>query len=167
TNVTGIDDTSATLFGAVWLADYIGSFFAAGGKATYFFHYFDDLFTLDKNYQIRQPTAQWMAAQVITQEWVQPLDAEHRVLRATSDLKDSEGNVIVTAYAVLRPDEQWSVMLINKDFDNERQVRLVFHDRVAGRDLSLEGKVTMVTFGRNQYEWHREGDVTQTQIVHP
>jgi len=158
TNVTGIDDTSATLFGAVWLADYIGSFFAAGGKATYFFHYFDDLFTLDKNYQIRQPTAQWMAAQVITQEWVQPMDAEHRVFRATSDVKDSEGNVIVTAYAVLRPDEQWSVMLINKDFDNERQARLVFHDRVGGHDLSLGGKVTMVTFGRNQYEWHREGD---------
>jgi hypothetical protein len=99
-----------------------------------------------------------MAAQVITQEWVQPMDAEHRVFRATSDVKDSEGNVIVTAYAVLRPDEQWSVMLINKDFDNERQVRLVFHNRVAGRDLSPEGKVTMVTFGRNQYEWHREGD---------
>jgi F5/8 type C domain len=135
TNVTGIDDTSATLFGAVWLADYIGSFFAAGGKATYFFHYFDDLFTFDKNYQIRQPIAQFMAAQVITQEWVQPIDAEHRVFRATSDVKDSEGNVIVTAYAVLRPDGQWSTMLINKDFDQPRRVRLVFLDRVASREL--------------------------------
>lgn len=158
TNATGIDDTSATIFGGLWLADYIGSLFAAGGKATYFFHYFDDLFTLDKQYQIKQPTAQLMAAQVITQEWVQPVNAEHRVFRATSDVKDSAGNVVVTAYALLRPDGQWSIMLVNKDYDNSRRVSLVFHDADAHQDRFLHGTAAMITFGRNQYEWHSEKD---------
>jgi hypothetical protein len=158
TNATGEGDTSATIFSAVWLADYIGSFFAAGGKATYFFHYFDDLFTLDKQYQIKQPTAQLMAAQVITQEWVQPVDAEHRVFRAASDIKDSDGHVVVTAYALLRPDGQWSIMLVNKDYDNSRKVRLVFRDGDAGGDRFLEGNVAMTTFGKSQYEWHSEKD---------
>ena len=31
------------------------------------------------------------------------IDAEHRVFRATSDVKDSEGNVIVTAYDLVGP----------------------------------------------------------------
>ena len=158
TNAWGEGETSATVFSAVWLSDYIGSFFAAGGKATYFFHYFDDLFTLDKQYQVKQPTAQLMAAQVITQEWVQPVDAEHRVFRATSDVKDSEGHVVVTAYALLRPDGQWSIMFVNKDYDNSRQVRLVFHDVNTRQDRFLQGKVAMITFGKNQYEWHTEKD---------
>jgi hypothetical protein len=30
-------------------------------------------------------------------------------------VKDSEGNVLVTSYAVHRPDGNWSLMLVNRD----------------------------------------------------
>jgi len=56
TNSYSMGDAPA-MFGAIWLADYIGSFFAAGGKATYYFDYFGDLFSLDQKYQPKQPTA--------------------------------------------------------------------------------------------------------------
>jgi hypothetical protein len=158
TNAYGMGDTLDPLFGGLWLADYIGAFFAAGGKATYYFDYFGDLFALDQKYQIKQPMAQFMAAQVITQEWAQPVDAEHRVFRATSDIKDSEGHVVVTAYALLRPDGQWSIMLINKDYDNSRQVRLVFRDGDVGKESFLDEHVAMATFGKNQYRWQAEKD---------
>lgn len=157
-NAYTVGDTLDPMFGGIWLADYIGSFFAAGGRATYYFDYFGDLFTLDQKYQVKQPNAQFMAAQVITKEWVQPVGAEHRVFRATSDIKDSEGHVIVTAYALLRPDGQWAVMLVNKDYDNPRQIRLVFHDNAAGQERFLDKTVAMVTFGKNQYQWHPEKD---------
>ena len=36
--------------------------------------------------------------------------------------------MLVTAYALHRPDGQWSLMLINKDHDHPHQVRIAFHD---------------------------------------
>jgi hypothetical protein len=55
---------------------------------------------------------------------------------------------------VLRPDGQWSLMLINKDYDNAHSVRIVFHDEVVKGDRSFAGPVTMITFGKEQYAWH-------------
>ncbi len=69
-------------------------------------------------------------------------------------MKDSQGHVLVTAYALHRPDGQWSVMLINKDHNLPHQVRIRFHDSASQHDTSFAGKVTMITFGKEQYEWH-------------
>ena len=91
---------------------------------------------------------------MLTKEWVQPQDAEHRLFRAVGDIKDSSGHVLVTAYAVLRPDAQWSVLLINKDHDHDHAVRMAFHDSNANKESGFAGPVTMITFGKNQYQWH-------------
>jgi hypothetical protein len=157
------------IFGALWLADSFGGFLSAGGKST---HYYHDLpyspphpacanswgtyhmFMVDDHYQIKQRTSQFFAAQMMTQEWAQPVDAEHRQFLATSDVKDSEGHVLVTSYALRRPDGQWSVMLINKDYDNPHSVRLSFHDSENNRVNAFAGPVTMITFGKAQYQWH-------------
>jgi hypothetical protein len=94
---------------------------------------------------------------MITQEWVQPKDAEHKVFTAASDIKDASGHVLVTAYALLRPDGQWSPMLINKDRESPRPVRIVFHDAEAKTDRHSEGAISIVTFGSSQYQWHSAG----------
>jgi len=109
---------------------------------------------VDDQYQIVQPTSQFFAAQLLTQEWAQPKDAQHLLYRAQSDLKDSEGHVLVTAYALHRPDGQWSLMLINKDHDHPHQVNVVFQDSDSKKDSKFAGEVTMITFGREQYQWH-------------
>jgi hypothetical protein len=62
--------------------------------------------------------------------------------------------VLVTAYALERPDGQWSLMLINKDRDRPHQVRIAFHDASAQRNASFAGPVAMITFGKAQYQWH-------------
>ena len=111
------------------------------------------MFMTDKNYQIRQPTSQFFAAQLINQEWVQPKDLEHKLFAASSDIKDSEGHVLVTSYAVLQPDGQWSLMLINKDYDHPHPVRIVFQDDKGARSAFV-GAVTTMTFGKAQYQWH-------------
>jgi len=168
TNAHG-GEAAVEIFGALWLADTFGGFLTAGGQST---HYYHDLpyspphpacpnswgtyhmFMVDETYQIRQRTSQFFAAQLITQEWAEPKDAEHRLFRAVSDVKDSEGHVLLTAYALQRPDGQWSLMLINKDYDQAHQVRLKFHDEASNSDRSLSGPVTMITFGKAQYHWH-------------
>jgi hypothetical protein len=112
------------------------------------------MFMVDDHYQIQANTAQFFGAQILTQEWAQPKDAEHRLYAASSDLKDSAGHILVTAYPLQRPDGQWSVMLINKDHDNAHEVRIVFHDADNNRDTFFTGSVAMITFGKAQYQWH-------------
>ncbi len=54
---------------------------------------------------------------------------------------------------VERPDGQWSVMLINKDADQDHAVKLVF-DAGAGRKRYFAGSVERVVFGAAEYQWH-------------
>jgi F5/8 type C domain len=162
-------EAAVDIFGALWLADSFGGFLTAGGQST---HYYHDLayspphpacenswgtyhmFMVDKNYQIKAKTSQFFATQLITQEWAEPKDAQHRLFRAAGDIIDSDGHVLVTAYALQRPDGQWSLMLINKDHENPHPVRIIFHDADSNRDQALLGSVTLITFGKAQYQWH-------------
>ena len=91
---------------------------------------------------------------MITKEWVQPVDAIHKLFKVASDVKDKDGNILVTAYAVERPDGQWSVMLVNKDQDNDHAVKVTFADPAAGRDRFFSGTVDRVVFGPAEYQWH-------------
>ena len=47
---------------------------------------------------------------------------------SSTDIKDEQGNVLVTTYAVRRPDGHWSLMLVNRDESDPHSVRVVFED---------------------------------------
>ena len=162
-------EAAVDVFGALWLADSFAGFLTAGGKGTFYYHDLPyspahsncanswgtyHMFMVDKNYKIGQRTSQYFAAQLITQEWVQPKDVKHDLFRAASDIKDAGGNVLVTAYAVLRPDGQWSLLVMNKEFDRSHPVQIVFNDEESKADRIFTGPVTMITFGKTQYQWH-------------
>lgn len=161
-------EAAVDVFGALWLADSFGGFLTAGGKGTFYYHDLPyspahancanswgtyHMFMVNKDYEIRQRTSQYFAAQLITQEWAEPRDAQHQLFRATSDIKDGQGHVFVTAYAVLRPDGQWSLLVVNKDHDNAHPVRIAFNGNSKDGE-SFVGPVTMITFGKTQYTWH-------------
>jgi hypothetical protein len=101
---------------------------------------------------------QYLAAQVITKEWVQPIDAPHRLFKVASDVMDEAGNVLVTAYALERPDGRWSLMLINKDRENDHAVNVVFMDGESKHARHFDGPVERITFGATEYQWH-EGEI--------
>ena len=61
--------------------------------------------------------------------------------------------MLVTAYALQRPGGQWSLMLINKDHENAHAITISFHNGEA-TPQSFAGQVTMITFGKAQYQWH-------------
>jgi hypothetical protein len=168
TNAHG-GEASVDIFGALWLADSFAGFLTAGGQATYYYHALAyspphpacenswgtyHMFVTDENYRIRQRTSQFFAAQMITQLWVEPTNAEHKLFSASSDVSDKQGNVLVTAYPVLRPDGQWSLMVVNRDHDAPHDVRIVFHDDSARIEREFAGPVEVVTFGKAQYQWH-------------
>jgi len=168
TNAPG-GDAAVDVFGALWLGETFPAFLTAGGKASYYHHALPystphpacwnswgtyHMFTTDHNWLIKQRTSQFFATQMLTQEWAEPGDGEHRLFRAASDIKNSKGQTLVTAYAVLRPDGQWSLMVINKDYDNPHSVGITFHDGDTAADSPFVGPVTRITFGKEQYRWH-------------
>jgi hypothetical protein len=158
----------STIFAALWLADNVGSFFEGGGAlfthspiqpeplqnsclgwATW------SNFVADRDYNIFGYTSLYFAAHMINLEWVQHRSGVHHMFPAVTDLKDSEGNALVTSYAVHRPDGNWSLMLVNRDELNPHAVRVVFERGKTKRLFS--GPVTLVTFGSEQYVWKNDG----------
>jgi hypothetical protein len=76
---------------------------------------------------------------------------------SSTDIKDAEGDVVVTSYAVHRPDGNWSIMLVNRDENNPHNVRVLFEDYKSKQNASFSGPVTLVTFGAEQYVWIDNG----------
>jgi hypothetical protein len=162
------EEAFINVWGALWLADYVGSFLSAGGNAVYFFHYIPlgvhrgcnnslgtfGLFSTDKDLKIEQPLSQFFASQLINLEWVEAAGGAHRLFSASSDIHDDAEHNLVTAYPALRPDGRWSLLVINKDQENPHGVRIVFRDAESNRDRGFSGPVDFITFGTEQYQWH-------------
>jgi hypothetical protein len=149
-------------FSALWLADSVGSFLNAGGAAYYHSPIQPEPlrpgcrgwstygnFVADEALEVHGYTAQYFAGQLINLEWVRHRAGMHRLYAATCDLKDAAAHVLVTAYAVHRPDGEWAVLAINKDQSNAHAVRVTF----AG-NRTFSGNTVVASFGTEQYVWH-------------
>jgi hypothetical protein len=155
------EGSPGTVKSGLWLADYVGSMLTAGAAGTFYFHYITAIgeggrggfLSMDNNGHVKNYPPQYLATQVISKEWVQPVDAIHKLFKVASDVKDKDGNTLVTAYALERPDGQWSVMLVNKDHDNDHSVKVTFADS-GGKRRFFAGPVARVVFGAAEYQWH-------------
>ncbi|HEY1810090.1 MAG TPA: discoidin domain-containing protein [Acidobacteriaceae bacterium] len=168
-------------FGGLWLADYIGSFLTAGGNGVYYFHYLPlkedrgcnnspgvfGMFSVDQNYNIAQPLSQFFASELINREWIEPGAKENTIFPATATLPDGVGHDLVTAYADLRPDGQWSMMLVNRDQEVAHAVHIVFHDLEKNSTLGYSGDVQAVIFGKGEYAWHPAPVLPMSHPEHP
>ena len=149
----------------LWLADYVGSMMTTGADGTFYFHYIPTpgrpgpSLLIDRNYQVLGYTSQYFVTQMITKEWVQPVDAMHQLFKASSDITDTSGNVLVTAYPVERPDGTWSVMLVNRDRDHDHAVKIEFANAATGRHSYFSGAISQTTLGPAQYQWHSGGEM--------
>jgi len=166
----GLNGHMSTIFGALWLADSIGAFFEGGGAA----YYHSPIqpqgtqstcqgwgswsnFEADRDYNITGYTGFYFAAHMINLEWVTHRSGVHRMFRSSADIKDGDGNALVTSYAVRRPDGNWSLMLVNRDESRPHAVKVVFEDTKARRTRTFSGPVTLATFGSEQYVWKDDG----------
>jgi hypothetical protein len=157
-------------FGALWLADYAGTFLTAGGQALFYYQWEPlpmyhgcggwgtfGMFNVDQHYKIKQNTSQFFSAQILAQQWVDPVDQQHLVYPASSNIKDSSGHVLVTAYAVQRPDGQWGVLLVNKDQNSPHSLDVRFRNSSDHSEHYFSGTVTQISFGADNYTWHPKG----------
>jgi hypothetical protein len=169
-----------TIFAALWLADNVGSFFEGGGAAFYHSPIQPQgiqnsclgwaswsNFVSDEDYDIKGYTSPYFAAHMINLEWVQHRAGTHHMFPSSTDIKDAEGNVLVTSYAVRRPDGNWSLMLVNRDETNPHTVRVQFEDSNSRQSAAFSGPVALVTFGSEQYVWINDGPGSHADPDHP
>jgi hypothetical protein len=97
------------------------------------------------------------AAQLITKEWMQPTNETHEIFRVTSTQNEPVLSSAVSAYAVLRPDNQWSLLAINKDPKRTARLNVQFNLSKTGRQVGFAGDVDIIQFSRDQYTWHDDG----------
>src|SRR5207249_11469859 len=78
--------------------------------------------------------------------WVEHRSGVHQMFPSSTDIKNPDGNLLVTTYAVHRPDGNWSLMLVNRDENNSHTVRVSFenakekrHSRSEERRVGKEG----------------------------
>ncbi len=109
------------------------------------------------DYNVTGYTSFYFAAHMINLEWVAHRSGVHQMFAFSTDVKDAEGNLMVTSYAVHRPDGNWSLMLVNRDEKDSHTVRVAFEDSKSKRTRSFSGPVSFLTFGSEQYVWKDDG----------
>jgi hypothetical protein len=170
----------STIFAGLWLADNVGSFFEGGGAAFYHSPIQPQRleksclgwaswsnFVSDPEFDINGYTSLFYASHMINMEWVQHRSGVHEMFPSATGIQDGEGNVLVTSYAVRRPDGNWSLMLVNRDQTNPHSLRVSFDDSAGKRHGLFSGPVSVTTFGSEQYEWKNDEENSHADPDHP
>ena len=161
----GASEYNASIFSALWLADSVGSFFRYGGSAYYHFpmwptpvrqacHGFSTWASLiDGRQGAASRTALYHAGQLVNQEWAIHGVGLHQVFEVAVGSDDLAEPAWITAYALRRPNREWSLLLVNKLKDVDHPVQIAFQDPGSDRIGYFEGLTRKVTFGSQQYVW--------------
>ena len=152
--------------GALFNADTVGKFLTMGGSQAYLYGYEPSrverevactagnnmLFLSDNRGNITYRTSTYYGAELTMREWLQPSGGSHGIYQCRVGTGNKSGNLMISAYAVRRPDGQWSLMLINKDPRNVWSIHLRANNE--GRDESaFIGEVDSYQFSAVQYKW--------------
>ena len=157
--------------GALLNAEIAAQFLTLGGERAYLFGYepndviqevpctwgINAMFLRGASGRIAHATATYHGARLLMQEWAQPGDAPHEIYPAQADRKNEQGQALITAYAVRRPDHQWAVMLINKDPKQAYLVRVQIKNQETSEITALRHNI-LYKFSSEQYVWHAAGD---------
>jgi hypothetical protein len=167
-----LTDPMQDLFSGLWLADSVGSFLTHAGPGSAYYHspvqpealragcqawgtYGN--FVANEKLEISQFTAQYFAGQLLNLDWVKHGAGMHQLYPAAADLQDEAKHDLITAYAVKRPDGDWSLLIINKDPSNAHEVKIAFDENGQATATQFSGPVKVVTFGAAEYSWHSSG----------
>jgi hypothetical protein len=105
----------------------------------------------NKNYVAQEPLSQFFAAQMLTQSWSEPGGGVHLLYPTITDAKTKW----VAAWPLSRPDGLWSLLLVNRDFENTHSVNVQFN--TVNGIAWFSGGVAQTRFGPQQYAWIVDG----------
>jgi hypothetical protein len=159
-------DAAQQVAGALWYAELMGSLLSTGANGAVFYEYEPiplspaypcsgwgsyGVLEGNKNYVAQAPLSQFFAAQMLTQSWSVPGDGVHLLYPTSTDANKNW----VAAWPLLRPDGLWSLLLVNRDFENIHSVDVRF--KLPAGIAWFSGSVTQTQFGPEQYAWIVDG----------
>jgi hypothetical protein len=157
--------------GALFNADTVGTFLTLGGSKPYLYGYepnyledelkcsWGNLMMLQQkpNSDELNRLSGYHGAQLITKEWMQPIDEPHEIFPVSLKQANAGSSSAVSVYAVRRPDKQWSLLAINKHPNRTARLSVQFDFLKAQPQVSFSGAVDVIQFSRNQYDWYDDG----------
>jgi len=162
------------LEGALLNADVLAQFFELGGNKIFIYGWEPsylinenkgcggygnlEFFGLDKNGQISFATGLFFSTWLCTQKWAQPADKPLKVYKAISNLKDNNGNQVVTAYPLYTHDGKWSILLINKSDKKDYHINLNINNGPNGQNTAFSMNADLYQFSKKQYDWKANGE---------
>ena len=150
--------------GALLNADAVANFLTLGGEQTFLYGYEPNeileerectrgnnmLFLSGDDGRIAYRMPTYYAAMLLTHEWANPRGGFHELYQATTN------DPLISAYATMRPDRLWSVLLINRDPDSAREVKIDFECEEPGcKGLPVgysHREIDLYQYSRKQYE---------------
>ena len=157
--------------GALFNADTVGTFLTLGGSKPYLYgyepNYLQDelkcswgnlmMLQIKPNSDQLNRLSGYHAAQLITKEWMQPIDEPHEIFPVSVKQANASSLSAVSVYAVRRPDKQWSLLAINKHTNRTARLSVQFDFSGARPQISFARSVDVIQFSRDQYAWHDDG----------
>ncbi len=152
--------------GALLNADIVGKFLELGGDQAFLFGYTPGyvdrdfpctagnnmLFSMNDDGKIGHRFATYFGARLLTQEWLKPGGQVHEIYPAASNVRNADGEELITAYAVQRPDGLWSVLLINKDPKRGYETSVIFRNPSSGSGGRFDGPLDLFQYSSREYQ---------------
>jgi hypothetical protein len=155
--------TEISIEGALFNADVVGQFLTLGGAQAFLYGYAPSqpvidqctagnnmLFFMDAKGNIKYPYAPYFGARLLTQEWLRR-DGWHELYPAAVSSAHERRFPILSAYAVHRPDDLWSVLLINKDPLRTFKLEVRFRSRNGGPVHKFAAPLELFQYSSAQY----------------
>ena len=157
--------------GALFDADTVGTFLTLGGSNPYLYgyeaNYLQDelkcswgnlmMLQLNPNSDQLNRLSAYHAAQLINKEWMQPTNEIHDIFRVTIKQEKPTASSAVSVYAVRRPDNQWSLLAINKHPKRPARLTVQFNASKLQPQVSFAGDIDEIQFSPEQYLWQDDG----------
>jgi hypothetical protein len=157
--------------GALFNGDTVGTFLTQGGSKPYLYgyepNYLQDelkcswgnlmMLQLNPNNDQLNRLSGYHAAQLITREWMQPIDEPHEIFPVSVKQARAGSSSVVSVYAVRRPDKQWALLAVNKHPKHTARLCVQFNLSGARPQVTFVGIVEVIQFSRDQYLWHDDG----------
>lgn len=101
-------------------------------------------------------TATYYGTVMLKKYWADPSNQTLKVFPASSNIKNGNEEDLVSAYALLRPDSTWSLMIVNKDPKRSFKVNLVVEKQ--NQITPLNFPVTCYQYSNKEYQWLADGE---------
>jgi hypothetical protein len=164
----GINDME--IQSALMNADIVGQFLTLGGSKAFLYGLEPStpdvntecapgnnmILGMNDDGKVSYRTATYYGAVMMKKFWAHPSEQTLNVYPVSSNIKNKNGEDLVSAYALLCPDSTWSVMILNKDPRKSFNVNIAVEKQ--NQISSLHFPVSCYQYSGKQYQWNVDGE---------